>query len=487
MSEIRPKFVGKSVLAIDPKPTFGLSPYLYMQFMEPLGSTDSSVEAGWDFTRHCWREDFVEVTQELAPPLIRWPGGCLSSYYRWKEAIGPRDKRRPLLNMCWNGMETNQIGTDEFMDFCQRVDTDPLISINFESDGKKYWIRTPDGDLRSGGPEEAAEWIDYCNNPANAERIANGSKEPFDVRLWQIGNETSYGTDAFDCETAAQRTLVFAKAMREVDPDIKLIGWGDSGWARRMLEVSGEELQYMAVHHHFNSGLENSPLKGTEYRRDPELTWKHLMNACKSTDARIQQMREEMSGHDMPLALTEGHFGLPGRNRCEVLSSWAAGVANARILNVHARNGDFVKIATLADFCGTRWMVSAIMIPVPYGRPYMMPVARVMALYRHHVGEKSVGITSSPGDLDVTASRTGNTVYLHAININRTQSVDANLQVEGMKIDSGRVFQIACDPTEEIDETRPDLFDPEEYALTDDASWQFPPASVTAIELDVRN
>jgi hypothetical protein len=36
-----------SAVAVDPKPLFELSPYLYMQFMEPLGATDGSVEAAW--------------------------------------------------------------------------------------------------------------------------------------------------------------------------------------------------------------------------------------------------------------------------------------------------------------------------------------------------------------------------------------------------------------------------------------------------------
>lgn len=67
------------------------------------------------------------------------------------------------------------------------------------------------------------------------------------------------------------------------------------------------------------------------------------------------------------MALTERNYSVEGRNRCEVLSSWAAGVSYARIMNLHERNGDVLKIATMADFCGTRWQVNALMIPVPTG------------------------------------------------------------------------------------------------------------------------
>ena len=66
-----------SAILVDPKPLFELSPYLYMQFMEPLGATDGSVEAAWDHLRDRWREDVVEVTRELAPPMAWfWDAYC---------------------------------------------------------------------------------------------------------------------------------------------------------------------------------------------------------------------------------------------------------------------------------------------------------------------------------------------------------------------------------------------------------------------------
>lgn len=472
-------------LTVDPQPKFDLSPYMYMQFMEPLGDADGSVEAGWDFLTDSWRAGLVNVTKELAPTIIRWPGGCFSSYYRWKEGVGPRDKRIPMNNLCWGGMETNQVGTHEYIDFCCQVGADSMIAINLESDGRQNWAHPPKGGVRSAGPEEAAEWIDYCNNPSNAKRIKNGAEDPFNVRIWQLGNETSYDRNGYDCETTAQRTLAFAQAMRKVDPDIELIGWGDSGWAGRMLEVAGDELQYLAFHHHFRSNLEGeSPLNEPDYRKDPELTWQHLMSAYTSAEVKFKDMRDQMAGSDVKLVLTECHFGLPGRHRCEVLSSWAAGVANARVLNVQARNGDLIKISTLADFAGTVWMNNAIIIR--RSTAYMMPVARVMALYRHHVGEKAVDLIKAPGDLDVTASRTGNKIFLHVINTNRTEAVFTDLQVEGLNIVSGRVFEIAEDPVVEINQlSPPDLFAPVEYILPDKGIWQFPAASVSAVELDV--
>ncbi len=478
----------QQILLVDPRPQFELSPYLFMQFMEPLGTTDPSLEAGWDFKRNRWRKDLVRVTRELAPGLIRWPGGILTAYYRWKEAVGPRSRRQPLHNLCWDGVETNQVGTHEFIDFCRQVGADPLIAVNFESEGAACWMRDPAGRLRRAGPKEAAEWVAYCNDPRNALRKKNGARAPFDVRLWQIGNETSYDKRAYDVQTAAKRTVAFARAMRKVDPTIRLIGWGDSGWAARMLGVAGEHLQYIAFHHHFDSGLPNSPLRPNEYRKDPDRTWHHLMNAYKSLDRRIREVRQEVAGHDVGLAMTEGHFALPGHNRGDVLRTWAAGVAYARLLNVQVRHADILKIATLADFCGRIWTVNAIMLRSPpprSGGAYMMPVARIMSLYRRHMGRKAVTVKAVPDGLDVTASRTGRKVFLFVVNTNRTKGVSTRLAVDGMRIGSGRVFEIADDPMREMDATIPEAFSPKQRALPQNAVCGFAPASVAAVELRV--
>ncbi|MBM4148589.1 MAG: alpha-L-arabinofuranosidase [Lentisphaerae bacterium] len=477
--------VNKAIV-VDSEPRFGLSPDLYMQFMEPLGSTDGSVAAAWDHVRGDWRQDVVDVTAELAPPLMRF-GGCFSSYYRWREGVGLRQRRRPMHNLLWGGMESNHVGTGEFVEFCRRVGSEPFFCVNFESDGRRHWARPPCGGVRSAGPAEAAAWVDYCNNPRNALRRRNGAAEPFNLKLWQVGNETSYDPLGYDCETAARRTIAFAKAMRRKDPEIKIIGWGDSGWAKRMLDIAGEHLDFLAFHNMFRAGSAEatSPLRNNSFRNDPDATWAHLMNAWREPQEKIERLRAETGDSSIPLALTECHFTLPGRNRCEVLSTWAAGVANARILNVHERNGDRIKIATLADFCGNRWQVNAIMIPTPHGRSFMMPVARVMSLYRRHSGTDAIRVVSAPSDLDVTASRSGNTLFLHVVNTCRTSPVPADIRLAAGAVRSARSFQIAAPPELEIMEHNADALAVQERMVPKDMKWTFPPASVSAIEIRI--
>jgi alpha-L-arabinofuranosidase len=155
-------------ITLDPSPRFALSPYLFMQFMEPLGATDGSVEAAWDHLRDAWRDDVLEVTRELGPTMVRW-GGIFSDYYRWREGVGPRETRPAMANLLWGGVESNQVGTGEFTDFCRAVGAEPLVCVNFESDGRRQYMAVK-GSVRTADAEEAAAWVAYSNDPAHAER-----------------------------------------------------------------------------------------------------------------------------------------------------------------------------------------------------------------------------------------------------------------------------------------------------------------------------
>ncbi len=140
----------------------------------------------------------------------------------------------------------------------------------------------------------------------------------------------------------------------------------------------------------------------------------------------------------------------------------------ACVLNVHERNGDVLKIATLADFCGTRWQNNAVMIPVPGGKSFLMPVGMVMRLYRRHTGTHAVDISGVPDGLDATASCKGDRVFLHVVNTRRDRSIEATFQIRGRTIASGRVFWHALEPEFEILE-----YSPEQAAKIKSSKQQF--------------
>jgi hypothetical protein len=201
-----------------------------------------------------------------------------------------------------------------------------------------WYAKNAKGEDRTGNSKEAAEWVDYCNNPSNKERNKHGFKEPLQINHWQLGNETSYRPGkGFDNITAAKKTAEFAKAMRNVDRGIKLIGWGDDDGSKVLMKEAGEYLISIAFHHMFDpgEGLKNSPVRNNDYRKDVAATGEVLINGYKVHEQKIKKLREETATYKIPLALTECHYSIEGRNRCEVLSSWAAGVSYARIMNLH--------------------------------------------------------------------------------------------------------------------------------------------------------
>jgi alpha-L-arabinofuranosidase len=126
------------------------------------------------------------------------------------------------------------------------------------------------------------------------------------------------------------------------------------------------------------------------------------------------------------------------------------------------------------------------MIPVPHGRAYLMPVARVMKLYRHHIGSHAVAVSACPPDLDVVASRTDQTLYLHVVNTHRTRATETHLQLNEGQIETVKAFQIADDPMVEVSEfNSADVMKIEERELAVNGPWRFPAASVSAIEIQL--
>jgi hypothetical protein len=478
-----------AALVIDPTPLFEISPRLYMQFMEPLGVTDPSVEAAWDYQADAWREDFVKTTTSLAPGVLRF-GGLFSRYYKWREGVGPVEHRPAMRNYVWSGKETNRVGTAEFVGFCKRVGAEPLYCVNFMGDGDKRYTQTREGN-RTGDAQEAADWVSYANDSEHAERKGHGHAEPFNIKLWQLGNETSYGNACFKKDEAISTTIDFARKMRERDKSIELIAWGDSGWAADLAQRAGDHLAYVAVHMmNQQPAHRDTVLRGNRYQSEPERAWDELMELLAlRVEKKLLELEDALtrakSKH--PIAITEGHLSLAPQNACPILTEWLTGVYHACVLNLYQRHGDRIKIATAADFNGTRWTSNALIHQVPAGISYLLPAGAVMRLFKVHNGTQGIAVKSCPANLDVAASRTGNKIFLHVANRNYSGAIETTFAATGRKIESGRVFEIAPEnPRQEIGPLNPDVFDSREHALpaAEKIRWRFPARSVSVVELN---
>jgi alpha-N-arabinofuranosidase len=158
----------------------------------------------------------IRYLKELGIEIARWPGGNFVSAYDWRDGIGDRDQRPPRRELAWNGMETNDMGIDEFMTFCRLVGATPYLAVN----------------SGLGDAHSAAEEVEYVNSPVTSRlgglRAANGHAEPYGVKIWGVGNEM-YGPWQWGHMSIRQypeKHNLMVKAMREVDPTIKVIASG---------------------------------------------------------------------------------------------------------------------------------------------------------------------------------------------------------------------------------------------------------------------
>jgi alpha-N-arabinofuranosidase len=164
-----------------------------------------------------FRPDVIAALKSLRSGVYRFPGGNFVSAHEWRYAIGDPDKRPPIYDPVWRALQPNDLGTDEFMTLCQLLGVEPYITVN----------------AGTGDDWSAAEYVEYCNGdgstPMGKQRAANGHPEPYNVKFWGIGNEMwgiSYQYGAMKPIQFAYKHNQFAKAMKKVDPTIKLISCG---------------------------------------------------------------------------------------------------------------------------------------------------------------------------------------------------------------------------------------------------------------------
>jgi alpha-L-arabinofuranosidase len=192
-----------------------------------------------------FRKDVLEAVRGLHIPILRWPGGNFSSGYDWKDGIGPKDSRPRRWDTAWQAEESNRFGTDEFIQYCRKINAEPYITLN----------------MGTGTMQEAAAWVEYCNATTDTywanQRRKNGHAEPYNVKYWGLGNEL-YGPWQAGRKSAQEYgplALEFAKMMRWIDPSIKLVACGGPTveWNRLALESLVEVADYISLHHYGGS------------------------------------------------------------------------------------------------------------------------------------------------------------------------------------------------------------------------------------------
>ncbi len=217
---------------------------IFSEFIEHLGRCiyGGVFEEGSSLSdEHGYREDVLEAARALRPPLLRWPGGNFVSGYHWVDGIGPVEQRPRRIEMAWHSEEPNRFGTDEFIEYCRLLGSEPYICVN----------------MGTGTMDEAQAWVEYCNGTGNTYwanlRRHYGHEEPYRVKYWGLGNEM-YGVwqiGALSAEDYAKKAIQFAKVMKWTDPGIQLVSCGSNGWSdwdRVVLEELAPFVDYHSLH-----------------------------------------------------------------------------------------------------------------------------------------------------------------------------------------------------------------------------------------------
>jgi len=203
-----------------------------------------------------FRTDVLELVRELNMPVMRYPGGNFVSGYDWEDGVGPREERPARLDLAWQVTEPNTFGTNEFIDWCRKVGTEPMLAVN----------------LGTRGPDEARAYLEYCNHPGGTQwsdlRRRHGCEAPHDVRLWCLGNEMD-GPWQMGHKTPAEYGRIAceaAKLMKWTDPSIELVVCGSSGrgmatfgqWELEVLEHTFDHVDYVSIHTYYGKGKDET-------------------------------------------------------------------------------------------------------------------------------------------------------------------------------------------------------------------------------------
>lgn len=415
-----------NVIYVDPRRRVdAIHPHLFGGFAEHLGrciyggiyDPDSPLADARGL-----RRDVRQALMALRMPIMRYPGGNFVSGYRWRDGVGPKAARPTRYDLAWRSLESNAFGTNEFVDFCRAIGTEPYLVVN-----------CGDGDLR-----EARDWVEYCNGAAGTHganlRRQHGWPRPHAVKYWGVGNEVDgeWQIGAKKPQEYARAFKEFGKVMKWADPSIQLLASATCHWrsdfverAQLLVEEAPTLLDYMAIHW---------------YVGNRENDFARYMALSELFEERLSAYAGLMRGlclayglPRIPLAVDEWNvwYRTRGEDALEEQYNLEDALAVALQLNAFIRHADTVKMANLAQIVN----VIAPLRTFPEGL-VRQPIFHPFQLYSRYARGDALdlhweGATFDGGDrrgvrvLDVAGSLAGRRLALFIVNRSLEPSVAA--------------------------------------------------------------
>ncbi|MCC7447567.1 MAG: alpha-N-arabinofuranosidase [Anaerolineae bacterium] len=415
------------------KPSGTISPRLYGHFAEHLGRC--CYDGLWcvnETGEYSHREDVITALKALPVPLLRWPGGCYADHYHWQDGIGPREQRKRRLGMsCGLQVEDdNSFGTHEFIEFCRRIGAEPYLA----------------GNVGSGSPQELCDWLEYCNATVNTslvqQRQQNGSAQPFNIRLWGVGNENWGCGGNFDAASYAREYRRFATMLRHVDPTAELViaGSGDAmgssndldNWNIELIQTLRPHLSlidHLSIHCYWINGGPESDFTEQQYYNlltEAQYTEKFVIRTA-------QMLAEEAPGRKIGIALDEwgvwhpearewGPGDVQRRNPVtyEQANTLRDALAVGVVLEAFHRQCQVMSMANLAQ------LVNVLQAPIMTSgsQMWLTPTYHALHLHTPHIGALALPVETQQADslpdgspaVTATASRSDQGLAVTIIN-----------------------------------------------------------------------
>ncbi|MCX6027908.1 MAG: alpha-N-arabinofuranosidase [Chloroflexi bacterium] len=330
-----------------------VDPRIFGGFLEHMGR--AVYEGVYDpQSRHAdpdgFRSDVLAALRRLDMTAMRYPGGNFASGYRWLDGIGPRDRRPTVRELAWQSREPNRFGTDEYIRLCRIMGWTPMITVN----------------LGTGTPEEARNWVEYCNCPPGTRyadlRAAGGHPEPHGIKLWCLGNEMDgpWQLGHVPADQYAIRAQQAAKMMKDVDRTIELVACGSCTtglptymeWDRQVLEHISDLADYVSLHRYVgNRDHDTADYLAVTNSIDRQI--EEMDAACRFVQARRRRVKRTYLCFDEWNVWYKNHQtdgeGQFAPHLIEEVYNLEDALVAAGFLNSFIRHADVVKIANIAQ------------------------------------------------------------------------------------------------------------------------------------------
>jgi len=364
-----------------------------------------------------FRKDYIEAMKELKVTNMRWPGGNFLMGYNWQDGIGPKEKRPVRINLAWGGVDSNAVGTDEWMKLNKSMGSENIVCVN----------------LGLATIMDAVYWVEYCNYKGGTYysdlRAKNGHKEPYNVKIWDLGNEVDgmpWELGHKNVEDYIEIAREAAKAMRAVDNSIKLVACGSSWysnpnswdeWNRKVLLGLGDRVDYLSIHRYW----ENAP----DYYGYMGASAMDFEEKIRITANEIDAVTKT-KGWKKPIYLSVDEWGAFGRSFLNVLPI-------AQSLNSFIRNANTVKMTnftTMTSLLANDQKKGTFKSPLFYTFKLFSTNCLGSAIDSYVAcdtfnTEKYKGIPY----LDVSSvySKESNTVYVNVVNRHQDKAITADI------------------------------------------------------------